>query len=125
NPKLTIPCTLTINGSPEITVNPTAKNFGTHYIGESIKDSVLITNSGCSPLVVSSIVSSYGAFAPSFTSVTIQPSKTRYLVITYSPQVIGAESGVLTITSNDDPVLVNLNGNAQLSPTISVNPTSI
>jgi hypothetical protein len=101
---------------PNILVAPGAINFGKVLIDQAAElETVAITNTGTTDLVISSIVitgtsgSMFGV-APgatdgcSLTNQTLAPAATCNLSVTFTPSDAGAQSATLNINSNDlDP----------------------
>lgn len=99
------PSTITANG---VGVQPTTQTkiislsgnltFGNINIGQTSTKTLTITNTGNSPLDVSSISTPTG-FSGSFNG-TIQPSNSANVQITFSPSNVQAYSGNITVNSN-------------------------
>ncbi|TLY29245.1 MAG: choice-of-anchor D domain-containing protein, partial [Ignavibacteria bacterium] len=85
----------TVAGNAVLVVNRRTINFGKVRVGSTKKDSILIRNSGNSPLRVSSIQSSSPLFQPSPGTAMLQPAGQQNVYVTFSPQQRGAASGLI------------------------------
>ena len=90
---------------PEISVIPTAYDFGNVKVKRSKAGSIVLKNSGRANLLITSTIT--GTDTSMFTitsgsgSKTIKPGKTLTLRVTFKPTSIGSKSAVLRIASND------------------------
>jgi len=120
-----------VNGdiSPSIADNT---NLGNTIPNNSISKTFVITNSGTSALVVSSINLNNSAFTRSgiVLPVTIQPGQTASFIVSFASTTLGVKTSTVTINSNDcnesvyqfvvnaevtctNPVFVNTNQSVQ------------
>ncbi len=114
----------------QISVNPTSLNLGTVTVGSTGTGTVAVSNIGGSNLTISLIGVSSGPFGVSgiTTPSTIVPGASVTLNLTYSPTIVGSNSGAITITSNDplNPTsTISLGGTATaapVAPTITTQP---
>ncbi|MEZ4861110.1 MAG: choice-of-anchor D domain-containing protein [Caldilineaceae bacterium] len=120
--------------APEITVTSTTNSFGNVGTSEtSPVKTVTISNSGNAPLNLTSIQMTNdgsGQFANTNScGATLNPGASCTVGVTFTPNAAGAQSGVLTIASNDSDeasVAVNLSGTGVAqAPDITVLPTSL
>lgn len=120
--------------APEIDVTPVSNNFGN--VGEtetSPVKQVMISNSGNAPLNLTSIQmtnSGGGQFVNTNScGAVLNPGASCVAGVTLTPNASGAQSGVLTITSNDSDeasVAVNLSGTGVTqAPDITVLPLTL
>ncbi len=102
----------------DIAVTPESLGFGDVQVGQSETDTVTVSNEGDADLSVSDVsVSGDDGFsladdAP--TSFTLAPGEEQDLAVVFAPQSAGAQSGTLTIESDDadeGSVDVELSGN--------------
>ncbi len=124
--ELNIPVNLTVTGEPNIAVSSDSLNFGGLFVGATIVDTLIITNTGIDTLIVSDIVSNNSDFAISRISFSLPPSESQEVFISFNPSIEGEILGELTISSNDvsDPdYIVILSGTGLIAPDIAVNPT--
>ena len=120
--------------APEIDVTPTSIAFGNVAIGEtSSVRPVTITNSGNAPLNLTSVLmtnTGSGQFTNNNTcGAVLNPGASCTAGVSFTPNASGAQSGVLTIASNDSneaTTLVNLSGTGVVqAPDILVAPTTL
>jgi hypothetical protein len=120
-----------ISVTPDITVTPTAVNFGNVVLGDTLFSEVIITNFGTADLVVDAITLS-GNDASNFSITPNLPIiLTRFesdtVAVAFTPVSDGLKSAQLNIFSNDpdeNPVTVSLSGTG-ISPNIVISPTSV
>lgn len=114
--------TITLAGStpPELmlSISPASVDFGVQALGSTGSASVVLTNTGIDPAIVTSVetLTSTGGqavFSTSQSCVTnIAPGGTCTLDITFIPTAIGSASGIVTISDNTlaSPHVVTLAG---------------
>lgn len=126
--RVTIPVTLDVTGVPLIELSADELPFAETYLGQERLDSVYLSNTGVAVLHVSNITSSNTAYTTSQTSFDVEIGDGQWVVVAFTPSVVGATAGILTIESND-PVNpsyeVTLTGNGVEPPVIEVNPISL
>ena len=100
-PSLNIP--LTGQGTPQgqLTVSPTALNFGSVNVGSTSSQSATLTAVGAS-VIVTSATSSNSQFTISGTSfpLTLNAGQSTTLDLVFSPTQTGPDSGLLTVSSD-------------------------
>jgi hypothetical protein len=96
-------------GSPSISATPGSLSFGSIAVGQTKNLSLVVNNNGGGTLTVSSITSSNAAFAPvaAPTPISVAPGSFQFATIAFSATAAGAQSGTITIVSND-PVTPSL-----------------
>ena len=113
--------------APLVSLNPTLVNFGNQNVGSnSSAQAVTLTNSGTTPLSISSIALT-GTNAADFAQTNTCPSGSSQLAaassctinVTFSPAASGTRSASLTFTDTayDSPQSVALGGNATVATT--------
>src|SRR5260370_20038604 len=115
----------------QISVNPTSLNLGTVTVGSTGTGMAAVSNVGGSNLTIS-LIGVSGPFGVSGigTPSTIIPGASVTLNLTYSPTIVGSNSGAITITSNDplNPTsTISLAGTATAAsagPTITTQPAN-
>jgi len=131
------PTTLLLQGvgvaqAPAICFNSNPVNFGTVFVGTTGSvQSVIITNCGTAPLVISSVVPSGadpGDFLTNSSScATVAVGGTCAIQVTFAPAASGIRTAVLTINDNTagspDHVSLTGIGSGINCPTITVTPT--
>jgi Abnormal spindle-like microcephaly-assoc'd, ASPM-SPD-2-Hydin len=76
-------------------------SFGKVAVGQTSSQNVTVTNTGSSNVVVSSIsVTGNGFSATDVTNVTLDPSQSMTIQVSFKPAAGGAAQGSLSITSN-------------------------
>ncbi|WP_367275754.1 S8 family serine peptidase [Marivirga sp.] len=123
-----IPITMDVTGIPEISISKDTLSFGNIFLGQSIKKSLIINNSGSDLLEINSINSSSSDYAIDSTNFNLAPGQSIELGITYSPTVEGVNNIDLEISSNDSSSLtsiVKLLGEGLIPPQINVDPDSL
>src|SRR5258708_25035169 len=116
----------------QISVNPTNVNLGTITTGSTGHGTATVSNGGGSNLTISMISVSAGPFGVSgiATPSTILPGTSATLNLTYSPTIVGNNSGTITITSNDPQTptsTISMTGTATaaaVAPTITTPPAN-
>ena len=128
--------TLTGNGTvtttPQLTVNPTAVNFGNTQVNVPVTQPVTLTSTGTAAVTISAATVSGAGFSVSGATfpVTLNPNQSVTLQVQFNPTSAGAASGQLTITSNSTTggtakVALSGNGTVTTTPQLTVNPTAV
>lgn len=118
------PTAIAVTGTgtaPAISVAPSSHNFGNQRVNTtSAGKTFTITNTGTAPLVISSTTTT-GPFAVGATSVTVPPSGTTNVAVTFTPTALGGVGGTLQITHDaaGSPMAADLAGTG-IGPVISV-----
>lgn len=125
-----VPATLHVTGAPDITVNPTALDFGEIYLGYPSTMQVAVTNDGTDDLTVTAVYTGSSEFtvSPAGLPWTITAGGGMVVDVTFDPAVDGSYTDVLTVESDDadEPsVTVDLSGSAVVPPDVFVDPTSV
>jgi hypothetical protein len=115
----------TVAGSPStLTANVSSLNFGKTGLAGSAQQSVTLTNTGSSSVMISGVSVSGAGFTAggSASGLTVSPGRTATVSATFSPFTLGSLAGSLTITSNakNSPITVALSGTGVASSTHSV-----
>ncbi|HET9235049.1 MAG TPA: choice-of-anchor D domain-containing protein, partial [Candidatus Eisenbacteria bacterium] len=121
---LTLPLRLNVTAAPDIQAAPDSISFDPLFVGLSATQSLVLTNSGGVTLFVNDIQSSNLSWSSTTTSLILAPGETRNVPVTFHPQLIGALTGALHITSNDpdEPVIsIVLDGQGLPAPDLEVN----
>ncbi len=125
HPSVSLPVsgTGTTAAAPSITTSPTSLNFGSVTVGKPQSLTLAIGNSGNATLSVSSISSSNALFTPSGTSASVAAGATFNLSVQFAPTAAGAQTGTLTLTTNDPAhpsVTISLSGTGVTATPITV-----
>ena len=107
-------------------VNRKVIAFGSVFPGTQGLDSVAVSDSGLTPLVISAVISTNGTFTVNPQNATIQPSGTAKFFITFTPQNTALQNGSIVFTHNapsvHDTVAVSGTGRAALAPPVLAGP---
>jgi len=85
---------------PEITFSKMVHDFGQIKEGEEAVCEFLFTNTGDSPLLISSVKSSCGCTVPAYPSEPILPGKTGVIKARYDTRRVGKFNKQITVLSN-------------------------
>jgi hypothetical protein len=118
-----------VTSQPQLSVSPTAMNFGNVSTGLKTTNNLALTNMGAANLTISALALTGVNFGISgiTTPATLTPGQTAQLAVTFSPTATGSSSGSLSISSNDpvNPALnVALSGTGTSTPTGQLNANS-
>ncbi|MFC1694411.1 choice-of-anchor D domain-containing protein, partial [Candidatus Latescibacterota bacterium] len=122
--------TVNISGTglaPEISLSSTAIALGDVNVGSSVNGMFSISNEGNSPLTVSSISSDNPVITVNPPSMTIEAGQSTPVTVIFSPVVMGEQSAVITIVSNDSDegtLTVQVNGTGRATE-LSLSSTSL
>jgi len=99
---LTLSLTGTGLAPGQVVANPNSINFGAVSLGGSQTQSATVTNSGGSNITISQATVSGTGFQLSGPSLplTLNPGQSSSVVVTFSPQSIGAQAGILSLTTS-------------------------
>ena len=115
------PMTVILSGTgivPTLTLNanPSSLNFGSVNVGSNSALSVTLTNAGNANVTISSATVTGTGFSASGVSsgLTLAPSQTATLNVTFAPAAAGSASGNVSVASNatNSPASVTLSGTA-------------
>ena len=99
--------------APNIGVSPGTAAFNNVGVGNTATRTVAVTNTGTAALNVTGITSNNPRFTASANAFTVAVGATVNVTVTFAPTAAGAQTGTLSIASNDpgDPTLsVSLSG---------------
>jgi photosystem II stability/assembly factor-like uncharacterized protein len=118
------------NFIPDISVSPSALDFGDVQIGSSSDKVFQIQNDGNGELQISDVKSSNSQFLVISKPVQVQPGGAANVPLRFIPSASGKRTGVITVTSNDPDesnVLVYVQGMGVSSPVpdVRVVPTAL
>ncbi|MDD2633568.1 MAG: T9SS type A sorting domain-containing protein [Bacteroidales bacterium] len=89
------------SGVPLINIDPLTIVYDTTEVGQAREHTVLVSNFGEMPLVISSISTNNAIFSPNFSSLTIEAGGSEELIITFAPEEIQWYEGEITLLCND------------------------
>jgi len=110
----------------QLTVNPPSLPFGNITVQNSTSSGVKLTNSGDEDVVISSAtVSGTGFSGPAESNLTLAPSQSVTVNVSFDPKSTGSFNGTLTIVSNapNSPEKVGLSGTGVGQPSPPQPPT--
>jgi len=110
--------TLTIGGLPLIALSDTCIDLGSAIEFTTNTDTLLIFNTGCDTLFITSITNSSGEFSVDTTLLTILPGDTGLVIVSFSPTSDTSFADTLKIFSNDVDISVCLSGTGLGAPVI-------
>ncbi len=87
-------------GLPAFSVTRRSVPFGFVMLGGNRVDSVIVSDTGKVPLVISGVASSNGTFTVSPANATIQSAQARTFYITFTPANTNAQAGNIVFTHN-------------------------
>jgi subtilisin family serine protease len=129
SPDVTVPVTLTLQGSPDAVVSPTTLAFGNVYVTQFGSLSTNVANAGCAALQVTAIAIDNPVFASALAvPFNVAPGASQAVGVTFTPATAGAVTGTMTLTTNDPlhPTLtVGLTGTGVNPAGIDVTPAAI
>lgn len=106
-------------------INPGSVSFGNVNVGSRGSSTVKLTNNGNSNITISSVQVSGAGFGESGVSsgLTLTPSQSASLTVTFAPTAGGNASGTVTVTSNatNSPANIGLSGSGVKTVAHSVN----
>ena len=125
-PSVAVPVTFSISGSPTSSVSSNCKYFGsiTQYTNKT--DSLILYNTGCATMSVSSLstTNSVYTFTPN-TSFTIAAFSSKKIAVMFSPTSVGLVTDTLRVICDGGNQKVCLSGTGLSAPVINVSPSSI
>lgn len=129
---------LTVQGTgidpaaPQIAVAPQALSFGSVTVGLSADQTLTLSNSGNATLTgtVTRAAGTSAEFTVAPASFSLAPGASQLVTATYAPSAVGADTGSLTVASNDPStpsVTVALSGTgvAAPAPSIALDPPAV
>jgi hypothetical protein len=117
--------------SPQLTVSPTAVNFGNVPLNTTASKTVTLTSSGTAALTITAATPTGTGFSVSGASfpLTLNPNQSATVQVQFDPTAAGAASGQLTLTSNAGGGTTNIplsgTGTATTSPQLTVSASSL
>ena len=128
-PSVEVPVSLSVTGTSDINVSTLDIDFGSHFVGTHVSDSILISNEGTDVLIISdATIEGDQEFDVDFSPFDLNPGETSYLAVSYTSEVATSSSATLHIYSNDpdeSEMIISLYGLAEEPPLITINPTSL
>ncbi len=123
--------TVTLNGSAvaasyTMSLSPASLNFGNVTAGSSSTQNVVLSNTGNSSVTVMKAAASGAGISVSGLAapVTLAPTQTVALSVTFAPTTAGATAGSVTVTNNDGVNAVAAVTGTQVQAGLSLTPSS-
>jgi hypothetical protein len=123
--------TVALNGSAvaasyTMSLSPSSLNFGSVNAGSSTTQNVQLSNTGNSSVTVTQVAASGAGISVGGlgTPVTLAPSQSVTLSVTYAPTTAGATAGSVTVTNNDGVSAVAAVTGTQVQPGLILTPAS-
>src|SRR5882762_7161877 len=123
--------TVALNGSAvaasyTMSLAPASLNFGNVSAGSSSTQNVQLSNTGNSSVTVAQVAASGAGISVSGLAapVTLAPSQSLTLRVTFAPTTPGATAGSVTVTNNDGVNAVAAVTGTEVQPGLSLTPTS-
>ena len=116
---------LEIIGNPDIAISKDSLLFDSLMIGAMQQMSFIVSNPGCSTLVVHDLSSSSQHFTVQPDSLSLLPGDSANVVVRFSPQSTGELTGLVNIQNNAQARAVFLRGVGLPAPDISVSPDTL
>ncbi len=124
----TVPVTLRVDGEPRLALDAASVSFGDVIVGQTVRDSVKVENTGTAPMSVTLSVDEGLGFVVSPASVEVAPNESVMATVSFAPVSAGAVSSALTLVT-DDPAAptasIELRATALAPPHIVVAPVSL
>ncbi|MEE9270274.1 MAG: choice-of-anchor D domain-containing protein, partial [Candidatus Krumholzibacteria bacterium] len=128
DPNVEVPVHLHVTGAPDIVLSDTLFDYGAHFVGATIRDTLTVSNAGTDMLNVSSVSTDKPDYTVDVTAFALAPGASQDVVVTFSPLGPGSIPATLTLAS-DDPdeptVTVALLGTGVVPPVMVVSPDSL
>lgn len=127
-PVKSLPVTLNVVGAPNVNTLRNSLDFGTVFLNEESRDSLIITNTGTEILAVGGITSDKTEFRVENVAFSLNPRESRVVHASFSSPGTGIVAGKMTIISNDpnEPAyVVHLQGKSVEPPVIEVDLPSL
>ncbi len=127
-PDTSMPVHLFVTGIPDIDASTSMQFPDSVFVGDSVTQTLTISNVGNLALDVTDITSDNPVFSVSPTAFSVPPFGSQDVDVTFTPDVAGTHTGTLSIVSNDpdeNPFNVSVSGGSVNPPIISVTPDSL
>ena len=110
-----------------MTLSPATVSFGNVNLGSSATQNLQLTNTGNSTVTVTQVAASGTGITVSgaATPLTLAPSQTVALTVTYAPAALGATAGSITVTNNGGVSVTDAVTATGVQAGLNVTPTSV
>lgn len=126
-PLVTVPCTLTVNGSENINMplSGSCHKFDTIMLGGTDQDTFLIENLGCDTLFITNVTSSTSQFTINSYPPFVPGYEAGYLLASFAPtSTTGNKTANITVFNSDLDTTFCVEGTALPAPIIGISPSS-
>ena len=115
-----------VAASYTMALSPSSLSFGSVTAGSSTTQNVQVANTGNSSVTVTQAAASGAGISVSGLAapVTLAPSQSLVLRVTFAPTTAGATAGSVTVTNNDGVNAVAAVTGSEVQPGLSLTPTS-
>lgn len=120
-----IPFIVDVVGTPVMNNISGCVDMDSSFIGYTSTDSLLIWNTGCSDLTISSLTTTHTEFTTSISSNTIPPGDSTYLHVNFTASSIGVLRDTLLIANNDTLRKICLVGKGLGIPNVGMDTSAI
>jgi len=122
SPLIEVPLSGSGIGEPDISIDPTALDFGTETVGSNAVLMLTVFNSGTADLEVGGISSDNPDFSPSVSSLTVAAGSFESMSVVFAPSTAGVIPGTLSLASDDpdQPLLEVAMEGVGIAPEISL-----
>ncbi len=129
NPQATIATTFTVGGQQSFLELPEELLlFDSVFIGAKKEAGITLINSGLAAINISSIVSNNESFVIEEVAKTLDAGGTMTIPITFTPQILGNNNGIITLESdadNEKTVQIIVNGVGVAPPVAVLSPDTV
>ncbi len=125
NPFVSLPVHLTVVSTPVLAVTDSCINLGNIPQSQTVTDSMLFSNVGCSPLQVTGTSTSTSALGLSLSSLVVPAGGTDTAFVSYASPVVGPFTETFTLTTNGNDTTICVTGNIVGTSAIAINSPSI
>ena len=122
NPIVIIPVNLNIVGHPDVSFSQNCTSVDTTFIGGTSSEPIVIYNSGCDTLRVSSNSSITGLFELDSINFVVPPYDSIVLNILFTAAAIQSYQDTITLSDNAGGSQICVNGVGAGSPSVIINP---
>jgi len=96
--------TLTFNvaaAPPAIVTSPKSFDFGVNLVGTPMERTLVVSNTSCDDLIISAVSIDNADFYTDMVPATLGSYEKISVIVGFNPSTLGAQTGVLTVESND------------------------
>jgi hypothetical protein len=124
-PVIQVPVVVDYQGEPHCTTNTDSLSFGYQMATSTTLLPLMLINSGCDTLEISSMQTQTPAFNAGFTPLSVLPGDTAIVGIQFNPPSAGYYADTLEVFTSAESLQIFLTGNSGLAPLLHHSPDSI